>query len=46
MLLIKIKQQDLFHDSKKISDSTAYFTTASLNNCLILPSASQLALIG
>ena len=26
MLLIKIKQQDLLHDGKSISDSIAYFT--------------------
>ena len=26
MLLIKIKQEDLFRDGKNISDSTAYFT--------------------
>ena len=45
MLLIKIKQQDLLHDGKIISDSIAYFTRVYMI-CLIFPSASQLALTG
>ena len=45
MILIKIKQQDLLHDGKNISDSTAYFTKVYMI-CLIFPSASQLALTG
>ena len=45
MLLIKIKQQDLLHHGKNISDSIAYFTIVYII-CLIFPSASQLALIG
>ena len=44
MFLIKIKQQDLLHDGKNISDSVAYFTRVYMI-CLIFPSASQLALI-
>ena len=40
MLLIKIKQQDLLHDRKNISDSTAYHTRV-YKICLIFPSASQ-----
>ena len=45
MLLIKIKQRDLLHDGKNISDSIAYFTRKHMI-CLKFPSASQLALIG
>ena len=45
MFLIKIKQQDLLHDGKNISDSVAYFTIVYMI-CSIFPSTSQLALIG
>ena len=45
MLLIKIKQQDVLRDGKKISDSIAYFTRVYVI-CLIFPSSPQLALIG
>ena len=45
MLLIKIKQQDLLHDGKNISDSIAYFTGIYMI-CLTFLSVSQLALIG
>ena len=45
MLLIKIKEQNLLHDGKHISDSIAYFTRGYMI-CLLFPSASQLALIG
>ena len=42
MLLIRIKQQDLLHDGKNISDSIARVYMI----CFIFPSASQLALTG
>ena len=42
MVLITIKQQNLLHHGKNISDSIAYFTRIYM----IFPSASQLALIG
>ena len=45
MLLIKIKQEDLLLDGKRISDSIAYFTGVYMI-CLIFSSASQLALTG
>ena len=45
MLLIKINQQDVFCDSKNISDSTVYFTRVYII-CLIYPRTSQLALTG
>ena len=45
MLLIKIKQQDLLHDGKNISDSIAYFLRVCMIS-LIFASASQLALTG
>ena len=45
MHLMKIKQQDLLHDSKNIYDSISYYTRVYMI-CLIFPSASQLALTG
>ena len=42
MLLIKIKQQDLLHDGKKIPDSITYFTRVYMIY-LIFQSASHLA---
>ena len=44
MLLIKIKQQDLLHDSKNISDSITCFTKVYMI-CLIFPSTSPLGCI-
>ena len=43
--MIKVKQQDLLHHGKNISDSIAYFSRGCIIY-LIFSSASQLALIG
>ena len=46
MLSVKIKQQDLLPDSKSISDSIPYLGLLRTTECLIFPSAFQLARIG